>query len=141
MTLPFIKHPTLPILLAIATAALFLYGCILGPELKEEPCTDLLTVENPIPDTNITVGDTLLVDLDNPPVFVSTANRRISYQTLVRQREKRVHLNLISNSNENERLAKLTIIGESAGKAMAEVKASSSCDGSSTTFNVTVTDP
>lgn len=74
-------------------------------------------------------------------MFASSEGRRISYQTSVRQRQKRVDLNLISNSSENERLAKLTIIGESAGKVMAEVKASSSCDGSSTTFNVTVTDP
>lgn len=135
------KHLNLPLLLAIAAAALLLYGCILGPELKEEPCTDSLRVENPIPDTTVEVGDTLLIDLVNPPVFVSSEDRRMSYQTSVRQRQKRVHLNLISNSDENERFSNLTITGESAGKVMAEIMASSSCDGNSTTFNVTVTEP
>lgn len=141
MTLPHIKHPTLPILLAIASAALFLSGCFLGPELQEEPCTDLLTIENPIPDATVAAGDTLLIDLVNPPVFVSSEGRRISYQTSVRQRQERVHLNLISNSIENEIFAHLTIKGESVGKVMAEIVASTSCDGNSTTFNITVTNP
>ena len=137
------KYPTLFFLIAIATAALLFYGCLLGPELKEEPCTVLLTVENPIPDTNVTVGDTLFVDLNNPPVFVSTANRRISYHSSVRQREKRVGLKLIADSNENqsEELTTIQIVGQSVGRVSTEITASSSCHENSTTFNITVTDP
>lgn len=134
------KHLNPPSLLAITTATLLLSGCILGPELKEEPCTELITVENPIPDTTVAVGDTLLIDLVKPPVFISSGGRSISYQTSVRQREKRVHVNLIPNSNDNERLTKLTIRGESVGKVMGELMASSGCRENSTTFNIAITE-
>ena len=131
------KYPNLPFLVAIATGALLLYGCILGPEIKDEPCTGRLVLENPIPDTTVAVGDTLFIDLAEPPVFVSS-EERISYLPSVKQRQKRVHVNLIPNSNNNERLTILTITGESVGKVMAELMASSGCLENSTTFNITV---
>ena len=132
------KHLNLPFLVAIATGALLLYGCILGPEIKDEPCTGRLILENPIPDTTVAVGDTLFIDLAEPPVFVSSEGRRISYLPSVRQRQMRVHVNLIPNTNNDERLTKLTIKGGSVGKVMAELMASSGCLENSTTFNITV---
>lgn len=133
-----LKYPKIPFLLAIATATLLLYGCFLGPE--REPCTGRLILENPISDTTVAVGDTLFIDLSNPPVFVSSEGR-VSYDSQVLTGLSHVDLNFISNPNDDGYFSLFLIIGESVGKPTAELKAFSDCLENSTTFNITITEP
>jgi len=129
------KNLNLPILLAIATAALLLYGCLLGPE--REPCTGRLILENPIPDTTVAVGDTLFIDLANPPTFVSTEGR-VTYATSVLQGSGNVDTNIKSNSNDNGNFTLLLVSGESEGEGLIEIRAFSECLENQTTINITV---
>ena len=130
------KQFNLPILLAIATASLLLYGCILGPERGS--CEGSLTLENPIPDTTVAVGDTLLIDLTNPPVFVSSKGR-VSYSYSILTGIQNVDLSVIADPNDAEgRL--LIIVGETTGEAMVEILASSGCLENSQKLDINIID-
>lgn len=131
------KHLNLPILLAIATAALLLYGCILGPE--REPCTGRLILENPIPDTTVAVGDTLFIDLANPPVFVSTEGT-VTYSPNQRSGFLNINVNRIANPDDNDELTLLRIIGKEMGEAILQLEANSGCLENQTTITINVTE-
>jgi len=126
------KHFNLPILFALAIAGLLLYSCT-----RSGPCEGSLRLENPIPDTTVAVGDTLFIDLANPPVFVSSEGQ-ISYIPSVMQGQMNVDVIQMENPNDNQRLSILLIIGESVGEAILELEANSACLENQTTFNVTV---
>ena len=63
------KRTLLITTLLIATAVL-LSNCT-----ADGPCEGSLTLENPIPDVTVAVGDTVFIDLADPPVFVSSEGR------------------------------------------------------------------
>ena len=132
------KYSKTPILFAIATATLLLYGCFLGPE--REPCTGRLTLENPIPDTTVAVGDTLFIDLANPPVFVSSEGR-VAYDFMEVTGSTNIDLNRMENPNDDGNFTLLIVIGLAQGEAIAEVTGKDGCLENSTTFNVSVTEP
>jgi hypothetical protein len=131
------KNLNLPILLAIATAALLLYGCLLGPE--REPCTGRLILENPIPDTTVAIGDTLFIDLATPPVFVSSEGR-VSYSLNRIQGNTNIRVNLIDNPNDGNKNTLFLIAGINQGESIIELGANSGCLENSVTFNITTTE-
>ena len=101
------------------------------------PCNGSLTLENPIPDTTVAVGDTLFVDLTDPPVFASSKGR-ISYSFGVLSGVSNVDLNRMANPNDEGDFTIFLVIGETEGEATAELRATSGCLENSTTFNITI---
>jgi hypothetical protein len=114
---------------------MILYGCFLGPE--REPCTGRLVLENPIPDTTVAVGDTLFIDLANPPVFVSTEGE-ITYSYSVITSGLYINPAIVANPDDNNNFTNLMIIGLKKGKATTELKAVDGCLENSIKFNTTV---
>ena len=129
------KYSKTPILFAIATATLLLYGCFLGPE--NEPCTGRLILENPIPDTTVAVGDTLFIDLANPPLFVSTEGS-VSYAVSGFYGFANINSNLIDNPNDENKNTLLIINGLQVGDAGIELNAFSGCLENQTTTEISI---
>lgn len=122
-------------LLPIIVLSFYLISCT-----QSGPCEGSLILENPIPDTTVALGDTLFIDLTDPPVFVSSEGR-VSYDSEVLTGLSHVDLNFISNLNDNGDFSLFLIIGESTGEAIAELKATDGCLENSLNFNITVTEP
>ena len=125
----------------LATAIVLLVaGCNIFGTGQSGRCEGSLTLEHPIPDTTVAVGDTLFIDLANPPVFVSSKSE-ISYAFEVLTGLSHVDLNRMENPNDGGNFSLLLIIGEAKGEARAELQANSSCLENSLTFNIIVTEP
>lgn len=125
------KHLNLSFLFALAIAGLLLYSCT-----RSGPCEGALRLENPIPDTTVAVGDTLFIDLADPPVFVSSEGR-VSYSYSILTGIQNVDLSVIADPNDAEgRL--LIIVGETIGEAMIEILASSGCLENSQKLNLNI---
>ena len=131
------KYSKTPILFAIATATLLLYGCFLGPE--REQCTGRLILENAIPDTTVAVGDTLFIDLANPPVFVSSEGE-VTYLFQALTNGTNIDLNRMENANDDGKFTLLIVIGLARGETRAEVTGKDGCLENSTTFDITITE-
>lgn len=116
---------------------LLLFGC-LGPE--RGPCTGSLTLEDPIPDTTVAVGDTLFIDLANPPLFVSSEGR-VSYSVNSIQGVTNIRANLIDNPNDGNKNTLFLIAGINQGESILELVANSDCLENNTTLNLTITEP
>lgn len=123
------KHLNLPTLFALAIAGLLLYSCT-----RSGPCEGSLRLENPIPDTTVAVGDTLFIDLANPPVFVSSEGK-VSYDYTIVSGVTNSNMNLIGDTG-----SILTIIGRSSGESILEVRAISGCLENSQVLTITITD-
>lgn len=128
------RTPPIPFLL-LATAMLLLYSCT-----QSGPCEGSLTLENPLTDTTVAVGDTLFIDLTDPPVFVSSEGR-VSYSFEVLSGLTNVDLNRMANPNDEGNYTLFLIIGEAEGDAIAELRAKDGCLENSTTFNINITEP
>jgi len=126
------KYLNILTLFALAIAGLLLYSCT-----RSGPCEGLLRLENPIPDTTVAVGDTLFIDLVNPPVFVSSEGN-ITFIPSIKRGSNHININKMENPNDNQRLSILLIIGESVGDAVLELQAASGCLENQTTINITV---
>ena len=109
------KRALLITVLLIATAVL-LSNCT-----ADGLCEGSLTLENPIPDVTLAVGDTLFIDLTNPPVFVSSEGR-VSYDYSIVTGASNSNMNLIGNTGST-----LTITGISDGESILELRAVSGC--------------
>ena len=120
------------ILFLLASVVFTLQNCT-----QSGPCEGSLTLENPIPDTTVAVGDTLFIDLTDPPVFVSSKGR-VSYSFSVISGLRNIDLNRLANPNDGGDYTLFIIIGESVGEAIAELGAGSGCLENATTFNVNV---
>lgn len=83
------------------------------------------------------MGDTLFIDLANPPVFVSSEGR-ISYLPVLQSGYLNVDVNKVANSEDNGRLSIHRIIGREVGDAVLALQASSECLENQTTINITV---
>jgi len=125
-------------LIVPAITVFVMSGCNLFSTTQEGPCEGSLTLENPIPDTTVAVGDTVAIDLTNPPVFKSTKND-ISYSFSGLQGITRIRLNLVDNPNDNNKNSLLLIRGISKGDVRIELIALSECLENTTTINITVT--
>lgn len=128
------KRTPLILFLLLATAVL------LSTCTQSGPCEGSLTLENPIPDTTVAVGDTLFIDLTDPPVFVSLEGR-VSYSFGVLSGLSNVDLNRMANPNDDGNYTLFLVIGEAEGEAIAELRAKNGCLENSLTFNITVTEP
>lgn len=95
---------------------------------------------NPIPDVTVAVGDTVHIDLANPPVFVSSGGR-VSYDFGLQSGLLNVDLNRMPNPKDNGKYTLLLVIGERKGTAIAELRAISGCLENATFFNIIVTEP
>ncbi|SMO94190.1 hypothetical protein [Gracilimonas mengyeensis] len=126
------KRTPLILFLLLAPVVLLLQNCS-----QSGPCKGSLTLENPIPDTTVAVGDTLFIDLTDPPVFVSSKGR-VSYSFDVISGLRNIDLNRLANPNDRGDYTLFIIIGESVGEAIAELRAGSGCLENETTFNVNV---
>ncbi|MAO64411.1 MAG: hypothetical protein CL666_05380 [Balneola sp.] len=127
------KRTPLILLLLLATAVL-LSNCT-----QSGPCEGSLILENPIPDTTVAVGDTLFIDLTNPPVFVSSEGR-ISYHFNGIQGATNIRLNLVDNPNDDDKNTLFLIYGLNQGESILELKASSSCLENSQLLKITITE-
>lgn len=125
-------------LLMFIGVALLLNNCT-----QEGVCEGSLTLENPIPDTTVAVGDTLFIDLANPPVFVSSEGM-ITYDYLIvggthSGGTLNADLSIIENANDEGNFTLLLVIGEAEGEAVAELRPKDGCLENSTTFNILIT--
>jgi hypothetical protein len=98
------KQAPLILFLLLATAVL-LSNCT-----QSGPCEGSLTLENPLPDTTVAVGDTLFIDLTDPPVFVSSEGE-VTYDYSIESGVTNSNMNLIGNKG-----SILTITGRAVGK-------------------------
>jgi hypothetical protein len=104
----------------------------------EGPCKGTLVLTNPISDVTVAVGDTVFIDLSNPPVFVSSKGR-VSYFYNIKAGVLDVNLNVRENPI-NENSLELEIVGRRVGVAIVELLASASCMENSYIFNITITE-
>jgi hypothetical protein len=131
-----LKYFKILFLFAITTTVLFLYGCQQGS--VNEPCNERITLENAIPATTVAVGDTLFIDLTNPPMFVSSEGN-VTYTSSIKQGSNLVNINILENTDDNQRLSILSIIGKSVGESVLELQADSGCIEDQTTIDITIT--
>lgn len=104
---------------------------------SEKPCEGTLVLTNPIPDVTVAVGDTVYIDLANPPVFVSSEGR-VSYDYQVYIGTLNANLNMIKNVSDNNHLTILLVIGRFEGVAVAELLSKDGCLENKTTFNINI---
>lgn len=100
-------------------------------------CEGYLRVINPIPDTTLVVGDTLFIDLTDPPVFKSSEDR-IDYWYNVLDGNFYSDLSIYTGYNKEDKIDSLQIIGRSPGKSIVKLIGVSDCLENSTTFTVNV---
>ncbi len=120
---------TLLLPLFLISIALWLANCT-----QSGPCTGSLTLENPIPDITVAVGDTVLIDLTNPPVFVSTEGR-VSYS--LDQLSGYIAISTSITYSLYGENPLLRIEGLDSGDAIIELRASSECLENHTTIKIT----
>lgn len=120
--------------LAATVCALILSTCT-----AEGPCTGSMRLVNPIPDVTVAVGDTVHIDLANPPVFVSTGGR-ISYLPTLQSGYLNVEVNRVVNPGDDGKLSILRIIGIVVGEAKVELHATSGCLENRIVMNISVTE-
>jgi hypothetical protein len=104
---------------------------------SEKPCEGTLVLTNPIPDVTVAVGDTVYIDLANPPVFVSSEGR-VSYDYQVYIGTLNANLNMTKNASDNNNFTLLLVIGRSVGVAVAELLPNDGCLENKTTFNINI---
>jgi hypothetical protein len=90
------------------------------------PCEGSLVLENPIPDTTVAVGDTLFIDLTDPPVFVSSEGEVTYFYSIV-SGVSYVNPSIITEHNNGSKSDYLQIIGRVLGDSIVELQASSDC--------------
>ncbi|SMO80770.1 hypothetical protein [Gracilimonas mengyeensis] len=129
------KQSSVILFLLLVTASLILQNCS-----QSGPCEGSLTLENPIPDTTVAVGDTLFIDLTGPPVFVSSKGR-VSYLPVLQSGYLNVDINQIANQADNGKLSILRIIGIEIGEAILDLQASSGCLENQLTITINITEP
>ena len=117
---------------SLAVLTLFTISC-------DPICEGYLRVYHPIPDTTVVVGDTLLIDITNPPLFDSS-EEKISYGLNGVSGLAFLKANLISNPLDNGRNTLLLVTGRSEGQSVIEINASSNCLENSTNFTITFID-
>jgi hypothetical protein len=127
--------PRMPNHLHIAIAVFII--ALLASCAMEGPCEGTLVLTNPISDVTVAVGDTVYIDLSNPPVFVSSKGR-VSYFPEVLTGLSNVDVHYKANPNDQGNFTLLLVIGEAKGNASAKLSAVSNCLENSTTFNITV---
>lgn len=100
-------------------------------------CEGFIVLTNPISDVTVAVGDTVFIDLANPPVFKSS-ERNLTYSFRALTGSVHFDLNRNANPNDSGKFSLLLVVGESQGEALAELIATSGCLENETTFKVTV---
>jgi len=114
-------------------------------QTERSGCEGNIVVQNPIPDTTLYAhGDSLMIDLvGNPPVFVQTANKGMSFTAQFTDLEGQlvVFPTIKLNPNTGE-VSILKVVPYNAGKAIVTVRAEDGCIDywESNTFEVTVID-
>jgi hypothetical protein len=103
----------------------------------EGPCEGTLVLTNPISDVTVAVGDTVYIDLANPPVFDSSKGR-ISYDINGILGITNIRLNLIDNPLDDNKNTLLLINGINKGVASIELNAFSGCLENKTTIHITI---
>ena len=128
------KHLNLSFLFALAIAGLLLYSCT-----RSGPCEGVLRLENPIPDTTVAVGDTLFINLANPPMFVSSEGF-VGYGLDQTYGYTNINSNIIDNPDDENKNTLLIIIGLQVGDAGIQLNAFSGCLENQTTITINVTE-
>lgn len=113
----------------------FLIVALLASCTSEGPCEGSMVLTNPISDVTVAVGDTVNIDLTNPPVFVSSEDR-IAYFPRIRSGFFNISVNRLANDDGN--LSILVVMGKTVGESMVELEASSGCLEGKINFNVIV---
>lgn len=103
----------------------------------EKLCEGSMVLTNTIADVTVAVGDTLFIDLANPPVFVSSKGE-VTYSPWIRQGFTNINVNRIPNSEDGGDLSILVIIGRSVGEAVIELEVFSGCLENSLSFNINI---
>jgi hypothetical protein len=130
------KLPTpMPKYLHIPTAIFFI--TLLASCAMEGPCEGTLVLTNSISDVTVAVGDTVYLDLANPPVFISSKGE-VTYTFRELVTGGKTGLNRASNPNDDGKQTLLVISGRLAGTVVIELSATSGCLENYTLFNVTV---
>lgn len=107
---------------------------------QEGRCEGTLVVENPIEDITMSVGETLFIDLTNPPVFVNSEGP-ISYDTSIISNIEIVDVDRVKNPNDNGFLTMIKIIALEEGVAIIKLSASYGCLENQFNFEVTSIKP
>lgn len=103
-------------------------------------CEGYLRVINPISDITMEVGDTLYIDLTNPPVFESS-EATITYSYTYLSQLKNSYLDIKSKNINGKSSLALEIIGFKIGNSLIRFNAQSAdCLENSTNFTITVID-
>lgn len=107
---------------------------------QEGLCEGTLVVENPIEDITMSVGETLFIDLINPPVFVSSEGC-IVYDMSNLTGIGIIDVNLEKNPDDNEQLSMLKINTIKEGEAIIKLSAYCGCLENQFNFEVTSIKP
>ncbi|MCR9133781.1 MAG: hypothetical protein NXI08_14470 [bacterium] len=107
---------------------------------QEGRCEGTLVVENPIEDITMSVGETLFIDLTNPPVFVSSEGRVI-YDISYLSVEGAVRIIFANNPNDNGHLSMIKLTALDKGEDFFQLSASHGCLENQLNFKVTVIKP
>lgn len=104
---------------------------------SEDLCEGTLVLTNPISNVTLAVGDTVYIDLSNPPVFVSSKGI-VSYDYTILAGVENVDLNIIARNNLGNYTSRLEIASRNTGGAIVNLHARSGCLENYTLLNITV---
>ena len=110
-------------------------GITSGSCTQEGLCEGNLIIENPIEDITMTVGDILILDLTNPPVFVCSEGG-IVYDKSNLSGIGIIDVVEVQNPNDNERLSMLKITAFKEGEAIIVLSAYCDCLENQINFKV-----
>lgn len=124
--------------LTAIVVALISTACIF-PETN--PCTGFINIVGTIPDTTVVIGDTLYIDLTDPPLFQDSQGRPVSFNLPTKLGTGTLHVkvHLVPNPDDEDKRSLLEIVGLSTGENLYQIQGvSASCSEKNIELKITV---